>query len=74
LDASKLARLGFRPRTAFAQGLAETIDWYRTHEGWWRPIKEHDSGYREFYQTQYGDRLATSSSIAKEPSHVGRKS
>ncbi len=67
LDTEKLTRLGFRPRTPFGRGLAETVRWYKDHEGWWRPIKEKDAAYREFYRTQYEDRFATSSSNAKEP-------
>jgi dTDP-glucose 4,6-dehydratase len=67
LDAGKLARLGFRPSTPLGRGLAETIAWYRAREDWWRPIKEKDAGYREYYRTQYGDRLATSSATAKQP-------
>ena len=67
LDAGKLARLGFRSSTPFDQGLEETVRWYREREDWWRPVKERDAAYREFYRTQYGDRLATSSSTAKPP-------
>ena len=67
LDASRLARLGFRPGTPLARGLAETVAWYRDHPGWWKPIKEQDGFYREFYRTQYARRLATSSATAKEP-------
>ena len=42
IDPSKLLReLGWRPRhTDFAEGLAETIEWYRDNEAWWRPAKE----------------------------------
>ena len=42
IDSTKLRReLGWRPRhTDFAEGLAETIAWYRANEGWWRPAKE----------------------------------
>ena len=67
LDAGKLARLGFESTTRFEDGLAETIRWYRDREDWWRPIKERDAAYREYYRTQYGDRLATSSATAKPP-------
>ncbi|HKF44988.1 MAG TPA: dTDP-glucose 4,6-dehydratase [Thermoanaerobaculia bacterium] len=67
LDARKLAALGFEPSTPFERGLAETVAWYRDHEDWWRPIKEKDAAYRAFYRSQYEDRLATSSSTAKEP-------
>jgi dTDP-glucose 4,6-dehydratase len=67
LDASKLAKLGFTPRTPFEEGLTETVRWYRDREDWWRPIKERDAAYREYYRSQYAQRLATSSSTAKEP-------
>ncbi|WP_270405925.1 dTDP-glucose 4,6-dehydratase, partial [Candidatus Collinsella stercoripullorum] len=41
IDATKLRReLGWEPRrTDFAAGLAETIEWYRDNEAWWRPAK-----------------------------------
>ena len=41
IDASRLRdELGWTPRyTDFAAGLAATVDWYRTHEDWWRPAK-----------------------------------
>jgi dTDP-glucose 4,6-dehydratase len=40
IDAGKIEReLGWRPRYTFEQGLQETIDWYRTNEAWWRPLK-----------------------------------
>ena len=67
LDASRLAGLGFRPPTSFKEGLAETVAWYRAREDWWRPIKEKDPAYREFYRSQYERRLAGSSSTAREP-------
>ncbi len=42
IDASKLRReLGWEPaHTDFAEGLAQTIAWYRDNEAWWRPAKE----------------------------------
>jgi dTDP-glucose 4,6-dehydratase len=67
LDAGKLRRLGFTSATPFDEGLAETVDWYRRNEDWWRPIKDRDAAFREYYRTQYGDRLATSSTSAKPP-------
>src|SRR5689334_14040956 len=41
IDASKLrAELGWEPRYRdFRAGLAQTIDWYRSNEAWWRPQK-----------------------------------
>jgi dTDP-glucose 4,6-dehydratase len=56
LDTNKLKAMGWTPKHDFAQGLAETVDWYRANDWWWRPIKEQDPAFREFYQTQYGSR------------------
>ncbi|KRC66204.1 dTDP-glucose 4,6-dehydratase [Aeromicrobium sp. Root236] len=41
LDPAKLrAELGWAPRLGdFAAGLAETVQWYRANEHWWRPSK-----------------------------------
>ena len=49
IDSAKLRReLGWRPaHTDFAEGLAQTIAWYREHEAWWRPAKEAtEAAYR----------------------------
>ena len=51
IDCSKLRALGWTPRTAFDEGLARTVEWYRAHEDWWRPIKSGE--YREYYERQY---------------------
>ena len=42
IDASKLRdELGWTPKfTDFEVGLKETIDWYKTNEGWWKPQKQ----------------------------------
>ena len=42
IDPAKLEdELGWRPFHAdFGEGLAQTIEWYRDHESWWRPAKE----------------------------------
>jgi len=48
IDASKIdTKLGWTPRQDFEAGLEETIDWYLTHEAWWRPLRDkHYSGER----------------------------
>lgn len=51
LNADKLAALGFRPRRRFEDALRETIEWYRTRESWWRPIKSGE--FRAYYEQQY---------------------
>lgn len=39
LDSSKLRALGWKPRSNIEERLEETIDWYRDHQDWWRPLK-----------------------------------
>jgi dTDP-glucose 4,6-dehydratase len=56
LDSSKLRALGWRPEVPFDAGLAATVAWYRDNEWWWRPIKDHDAGYRAYHDAQYGGR------------------
>ena len=53
VDTTKLRGLGWQPQVPFEEGLRETIDWYRTNEWWWRPIKENDPAFKTYYQAQY---------------------
>ncbi|KQX71818.1 dTDP-glucose 4,6-dehydratase [Aeromicrobium sp. Root472D3] len=41
IDSSKLrSELGWQPQFGdFESGLADTVQWYRDHESWWRPAK-----------------------------------
>jgi dTDP-glucose 4,6-dehydratase len=55
LSCDKLAALGWRARTRFVDGLAQTVAWYRDNAWWWEPIR---SGvYREYYERHYGRAL-----------------
>jgi dTDP-glucose 4,6-dehydratase len=36
LDDTKIRALGYRPSIGFADGLAETIEWYSAHRSWWQ--------------------------------------
>jgi dTDP-glucose 4,6-dehydratase len=55
IDASKLQReLGWRPKWTFEAGIAATVNWYRTHEKWWRDIKTGE--YLKYYDQQYATR------------------
>ena len=56
LDTAKMRTLGWRPQVDFDAGLAATVDWYRRNEGWWRPIKDQDRAFRDYYDAQYGGR------------------
>ena len=56
LDDSKLrSELGWSPKFDFEAGLAQTVQWFRDNEQWWRPIKSGQ--YRKYYQEQYGERI-----------------
>ncbi len=55
VDSAKLTRAtGWRPRVAFEQGIRDTVQWYRDHEAWWRPIKQGE--FRQYYERMYGQR------------------
>jgi dTDP-glucose 4,6-dehydratase len=54
VDASKVQALGWAPRHAFPEALAATVDWYRRHEAWWRPLKSGE--FEAYYRRQYGGR------------------
>ena len=32
--------LGYQPKIQFEEGLEQTIEWYKYHESWWRPLKK----------------------------------
>ncbi|MFI5661858.1 dTDP-glucose 4,6-dehydratase [Streptomyces sp. NPDC051684] len=41
LDQGRIEReLGHRPSTAFDEGLARTVAWYRDNPQWWKPVKD----------------------------------
>ncbi len=55
LGSEKVHALGWEPQTRFAEGLAQTVAWYRDNAWWWEPIRSGD--YRAYYQRQYGRAL-----------------
>jgi dTDP-glucose 4,6-dehydratase len=54
LDSAKVGGLGWAPASTFDRALAATVEWYRSHEAWWKPIKS--GAFRQYYQTQYAAR------------------
>jgi dTDP-glucose 4,6-dehydratase len=56
LSSQKVRALGWEPRVRFAEGLEETVAWYRENAWWWEPIRSGD--YREYYERQYGRALS----------------
>jgi dTDP-glucose 4,6-dehydratase len=40
LDIAKIsAELGYAPQVGFDRGLADTVEWYRTHRSWWERLR-----------------------------------
>ncbi|MBL8025347.1 MAG: dTDP-glucose 4,6-dehydratase [Fibrobacteres bacterium] len=47
IDATKIKNeLGWMPVYTFEKGLAETVEWYKANEKWWRPLKERNSSWK----------------------------
>lgn len=41
VDIGKIHKeLGYTPQVAFAEGLADVVQWYRDNRWWWEPLKE----------------------------------
>lgn len=64
LDASATRALGWRPRVRFTEGLAATVEWYRAHQAWWRPLRTAE--FDAYYDRQYGERLAAAGAASPE--------
>jgi dTDP-glucose 4,6-dehydratase len=56
LSSEKVRALGWEPHVRFAEGLEQTVSWYRENEWWWKPVRSGD--YRAYYERQYGRTLA----------------
>jgi dTDP-glucose 4,6-dehydratase len=51
VDSSKIRSMGWKPSVTFEEGLAKTVDWYKTNEIWWKKIKSGE--YLDWYKKQY---------------------
>ena len=59
IDATKTENeLGWKPATTWENGLAKTINWYRSNQDWVDHIRSGE--YREYYREMYSERLKTS--------------
>jgi dTDP-glucose 4,6-dehydratase len=57
LSSEKLTQqTGWRPRTNFETGLAETIDWYRANSAWVAGVRS--GAYLTYYERNYGNRAS----------------
>ena len=54
LDSGKAHGLGWKPTHSFPKALEATVNWYKDHESWWKPIKS--GAFRAYYEKQYQSR------------------
>ena len=54
LDSGKAHGLGWKPTHTFPKALEATVNWYKDHEAWWKPIKS--GAFRAYYEKQYQSR------------------
>jgi dTDP-glucose 4,6-dehydratase len=45
-------QVGWTPKIAFDEGLADTVRWYRDNAWWWEKIKSGET-YRKYYERMY---------------------
>jgi len=38
LDTRKIIKLGWKPKYSFEKAIKETINWYKTHQNWWKKL------------------------------------
>lgn len=55
LDCSKIKSLGWQPQYSFEDAIKRTVEWYKSREDWWRPIKSGEA-YRAYYESNYAKR------------------
>lgn len=59
IDTTRITtELGWSPRRNWEQTLHDTVDWYVANPDWWQAIRQRDPRFQEFYDRQYGHRLA----------------
>jgi dTDP-glucose 4,6-dehydratase len=55
IDPTKIHNeLGWLPTTSFDVGIQKTIDWYLSHQDWWKNIINGE--YQNYYETMYANR------------------
>ncbi len=70
LDCQKMSlELDWRPLMDFQTGLRRTLQWYQENRVWWERVKS--GAFRDYYQEQYGRRLAEADPGAAEGQDSG---
>ena len=56
VDYGKIGELGWSPRHDFQEAIETTVRWYEENRWWWESVREGE--FKEYYDKQYGKRLA----------------
>ena len=57
LNSDKIRKLGWKPKHDLKSAVQETVEWYLQNRWWWEKVR--DERFQEYYDQQYGRRLAT---------------
>ncbi len=57
ISSAKLRALGWKEEHPFEAAFRSTVLWYRSHEAWWRRIKEKEQGFKSYYAKAYGKKF-----------------
>jgi dTDP-glucose 4,6-dehydratase len=64
LNWDKLRALGWQPRHDFRATIEKTVEWYLQNRWWWEKVRNAE--FQEYYEQQYGKRLATAKPYAEK--------
>ncbi|HVP04879.1 MAG TPA: dTDP-glucose 4,6-dehydratase [Dehalococcoidia bacterium] len=53
----KISALGWAPAHDFQSAIETTVRWYQENTWWWQSVRSGE--FQEYYEKQYGERLAT---------------
>jgi dTDP-glucose 4,6-dehydratase len=56
VKSEKIRALGWAPRHDFEAAISETVRWYAENRWWWEKVRAGE--FKEYYEAQYGRRLA----------------
>ena len=56
VNSDKLRALGWAPRHDATAGIQKAVEWYLQNRWWWEKVR--DKSFQEYYDKQYGKRLA----------------
>jgi len=57
LNSDKIRKLGWAPRHDLQSAVQKTVEWYLQNRWWWEKVR--DERFQQYYEQQYGRRLAT---------------